>query len=187
MHNTYQSQLRYGQFETGRQILIPMVYSESWATSMRVIMCLDVCRVLTWEADAKCQSAHSPLSHLASGSWIWRSGPKTSSIVTFFLRARLSSSPVECIKKKINKHTWIWRIGRPESDSWRKLVRIISLSSASFSSFRDKLKKNFFHVALLWGLQPHTSDCHQCTLLYSFSYLWREHLQALFSTVGRAI
>ena len=47
MHNTYQSQLRYGQFETGRQILIPMVYSESWATSMRVIMCLDVCRVLT--------------------------------------------------------------------------------------------------------------------------------------------
>lgn len=48
--------------------------------------------------------AHSPLSHLASGSWMWRSAPKISSTVTFFLRARLSSSPVRAFHKRINMH-----------------------------------------------------------------------------------
>lgn len=48
--------------------------------------------------------AHSPLSHLASGSWMWRSAPKISSTVTFFLRARLSSSPVRAFHKRINMY-----------------------------------------------------------------------------------
>lgn len=37
---------------------------------------------------------HSPLIHVASGSCAWSFPLKMSSIVTFFLEARLSSSPV---------------------------------------------------------------------------------------------
>lgn len=35
---------------------------------------------------------------------MWRSAPKISSTVTFFLRARLSSSPVRAFHKRINMH-----------------------------------------------------------------------------------
>lgn len=59
----------------------------------------------------KCQSqtGNLPLSHLDSGSWMWRSGPKTSSTVTFFLRARLSSSPVEWTT---DRHMNLWTLNR---------------------------------------------------------------------------
>lgn len=96
----------YEQIITVGLIQMQMVHLELRKIKMPIIMCLDMFCVLTRETDAECHTVHSPLSHLASGSWIWRSGPKTSSIVTFFLRARLSSSPVERIRQ-INKQAWI--------------------------------------------------------------------------------
>lgn len=181
VHDTINNRYLYGQFKTVGRILILTVFSESRTTTMPVTMCLDVFCVLRWKADAECQTVHSPLSHLASGSWMWRSGPKTSSIVTFFFRARLSSIPVKSITERQNKHecdvqysssyAYLSRCG----DSWRKLQDVLQ-SCEIYSHFKrlglllseQKLKK------ILWlfarGAAARLSPSRYIILFFS---LWR--------------
>lgn len=107
------------------------------------------------------QTVPSPLSHLASGSWIWRSGPKTSSTVTFFFRARLSSSPVKIKTMDINKRN----VGCSRSHV-AKPQRDANLSG-SLAVSEQKNGENFFHqrAALLRVLHCWTRD-HHCVTTY---------------------